>query len=158
MSRLRKAAILTVIALLNLPLPAFAQAGASDIEFLSKHDTRAIFAMTHGQWGDYVHRAVKAGMAKAMGSATSGLAMGMKTGSGSLVIRPDYRSGEDKPLFIQVTVAYRSPKAETLTESALTGAIDAAQKELAPEYRVAGKVEKFRAGVAIVYVITEAGR
>lgn len=156
MPMFRRAAILTVIALIGLPVPSSAADGSGDIEFLSKRDTKSVFAMTHAQWISYVHGAVQAGAAKAMGSATSGLAMGMKTAGGSLVVRPDYRNGDARPAFIQVTVAYRYPKSATLSEEALTGAIEAVRQRMAPEYEVIGKIQRFRAGVALVYIVAEA--
>ena len=154
----RRLAVLTFVALLNLPTATYSQEGASDIEILSKDDARAMFAMTRAQWVENVRRAVIAGVARAMGSPETALAMATTTPTGVLFVKPDFSGEGRKPDFIQVTVGYRYPKSALLTDSALNDAVQASKKQMEPEYEVIGNVERIQGEVAIFFIITEKKR
>ncbi len=152
---MRRLAVLTFVALLYLPTATYSQEGAPDIEILSKDDARAMFAMTRAQWVEYVRRAIVAGVAKAMGSPETGLAIATTTPAAQLIVRPDFSGEGQKPDFIQVTVGYRYPRSALLTDSALNDAIQASKRQMEPEYEVIGDVERIQGGVAIFFIITE---
>lgn len=141
---------------LLFPLVAFSQEPAPTVEILSKDDARAMFSMTKEQWHANVRQAVAAGMARSMGTSETGFGMAMSTPEGDLLmVRPDYSKNEQKPYFIQVTIGYRDPRAEHLTDSALKDAIETAKAQMEPEYDVFGRVERIQGGVSTFFIITE---
>lgn len=147
-----------VAAMLLSLIAALAQGGAPDLEILSKDDARAIFAMTRSEWVENVQRAVTAGAARAMGRPESGgVTMVMTSQAGELFVRPDY-SDEGTPDFLIVTVGYRSPTVEPLTDAALNDAIERAKRQMEPEYEVTGRVERLEGSLAIFFTITEKNR
>ena len=133
---------------------ALAQGGMPDLEILSKNDARSIFAMTRSEWTENVRQAVMAGAATATGIPESGATMATTTPTGYLFVKPDY-SDEGRPHFIQVTVGYRSPTAELLSDAMLNDVIDHATRQMDPEYEVIGRVERLEGGAAIFFILTE---
>ena len=148
---------LGVAAALISPSVALVQE-AANLELLSKDDARAIFAMTRAEWAENVRRAVATGAARATGKSESGgVTMVTTTQAGELFVRPDY-SDEGRPDFILVTVGYRSPPAELLSDASLNDAIELAKRQMEPEYEVTGRVERLEAGAAVFFTIMEKDR
>jgi len=129
-------------------------ADAQEIELLSKKDAQAVFAMTRANWISNVENSVAAGKAEAMGTPASGLAMVITTVQARLIVKPDYTSNEQRPDFVQVTVAYLDPKVSAVMKDAmLRSAIEAAEKQLAPEFSVIGNFEKIQGRSVIFFLI-----
>jgi hypothetical protein len=136
---------------------AFMQEGVN-LEILSKEDARAIFAMTRAEWVENVRQAVMAGAARATGKPESGgVTMVTTTQAAELFVRPDY-SDEGRPDFILLTVGFRSPTAERLSDAALDDAINLAARQMEPEYEVTGRAERLEGGAAVFFTIMEKDR
>jgi hypothetical protein len=143
------------VAMFLFPRAALAQVGTPDLEILSKADARSIFAMTRSEWTENVRQAVMAGAATAMGDPESGATLATTNPTGYFFVKPNY-SGKGRPDFVQATVGYRSPTAELLSDNMLNDVIDYATRQMEPEYKVVGRIERLEgAVVAIFFIITE---
>jgi hypothetical protein len=88
-----------------------------DKDILSKTDARNLFAMSENQWIANVKRAVKQGLARAVGSSQgSGIGMATQSPGHVLSVRPMYLKDKSRPVSIQVVVGYRKPLAEHMNE------------------------------------------
>ena len=114
--------------------------------------------MTRAQWVVNVREAVIAGAATAMGTPETGLSMAMSRPTGELMVRLDFSAQALRPDFIQVTVGYHYPTAAALTDAALNDAIQAAKRQMAPEYEVIGNVERITGGAIVLFIIVERNR
>ena len=140
-----------IIAAFGFVQPA---ADAQEVELLSKKDTQAVFAMTRAHWISNVVNSVAAGQAKAMGTPVSGLSMVTTTPQAHLIVKPDYTSSEQRPDFVQVTVAYLDPKVSVVMKDAvLRSAIESAEKQLAPEFNVIANFEQIQNRLVIYFMI-----
>ena len=128
---------------------------AEEFELLSKDDARAMFAMTREQWILNVQAAASAGSAKAFGTPQD-ISMIMSKPDWDLIVKPNYRGNESRPDIIQVTVAYRDPKAAVIfTDTAISSLTQQAKKQLAPEFDVHANAERIQNRVVIFFLITQ---
>jgi hypothetical protein len=129
----------------------------TQIEILSKEDTRAVFAMNREQWERNSEAIIAQGRAipwRIPGEVTGIIIE--QPGGMSVWTRPLYENAESpKPMALQVLTAYREPLAGTLADRVLREAVVEARRQLAPEYHVDGKVERVPQGVFISFMILE---
>ena len=134
-----------------------AQQGAGagrEIEILSKADTIRLFGLTKQQWLAEVKAAAAAGAATTTGGDPRSPGFSTRTPEGDLLtVRIDYSKGDDKPAFIQVVVAYPPRRRPPLTAQMLTGAVEATQRQMAPEFYVYGSVDQIGGGVGVFFHI-----
>lgn len=153
---MRRTFIALVVAfLVTMPDSSHSQDATNDSDMiLSKKDAALMFALKRAEWNRNVEAAYKAGFAKAMGVEESGYGMVTPNPYGFMIVSPDYSSA-DFPDFIQVTVAYRPPHAQKITDAALEETIQKAKSELAPEYEVIGDINRLEGGVGIFFIISK---
>jgi hypothetical protein len=125
-----------------------------DQMILSKSDATMIFSLSRDQWNKNVSAAAISGEARAMGKAENGYGMVSEHVMGFMIVNPDY-SSEDKPGFIQVSVAYRAPYSSQINDQTLMKTILQAREELAPEFSVIGDVQHLEGGLGVFFIILQ---
>jgi hypothetical protein len=136
------------------------QGAAAEIEILSKEDATRLFRLSRPQWLQEIRTAVAAGGVTETGGDPRIPGMSTTTPEGDLLtVRLDYSQGDRKPVFIQVVVGYRPPRAALLfPKGDLTEVIDAAKRQMAPEFQVIGSSERIEGGLGLFFTIIEAKR
>ena len=145
----------TLLMLAVASLLAVMGAGAQgrDVEILSKADAVQLFAMPRSQWEQNVARAMGTGAARAAPRSKTGMVgMMVRTPDGLVTTRLEYPRGEARPASIHVFVVLTQAQ---LTESRAREVIEAAQRQLAPEFDVKGDMEPVPGGVSFFFTITE---
>jgi hypothetical protein len=133
--------------------------GKVGLELLSKADAIRLFGLTKQQWLREIRAAVAAGQAKDMSADQQMPGMATQTADGDiLTVRVDYSKTDSKPLFIQVVVGYRPPRAKMFTDSAVKDLIAEAQRQLEPEFEVTADAERIQGGLAFFFHISEKNR
>jgi hypothetical protein len=150
------AAIVAFVSALGLA-PSHAQQRTSpNNEILSKADAIRLFGLTKQQWFENVKAAVAAGAVSATDRQSLAPGMTTRTPEGDfLTVRVDYSKGDRKPTFIQVVVAYPPNRRPRMTAEMLTGVIEAAQRQMAPEFYIHGSVDPIEGGVAVFFHISD---
>ena len=132
---------------------------AQDMELISKRDAISVFAMSKARWISNVQTSVAAGQAQAVGTAATGLGMATVTPDSYMIVQPDYLAGDGRPSVVHITIAYRDPKVSTVMKgAALNSAIEAARKQLAPEFDLLANSEQVQGRLVIHFFITPRGR
>ena len=125
-------------------------------EILSKNDTHAVFAMTKDQWHSQLRRLVEAGLAKPVGSETSGLGRSIELPEGIIfLVVPSYVKSSKKPDFIQVFAGYSQPIAQTFTETVVDNLVRTTRARMAPDYEIDVNVQRTKGGVSFLFRIAE---
>ena len=128
------------------------------IRILLKSDADEMFRTTREEWVTKVDVMVTAGVATARGTPEADLTMVLGTEVGALLtILPVYRQREDKPDAIEISIAYRYPKAGLISDPELEDAIQAGKHHLRPTYAVTGRYERDDDGITMFFVIVEEG-
>jgi hypothetical protein len=139
-------------------LPGSAQ-GKPEIELLSKADAIRLFRLTKQQWLQEVRTAVASGQAVPTGGDPHMPGMTTTTVDGDIItVRLDYSKGDRKPLFVQVVIGYRPPRAKLFTDSTVKEALAEAKRQMAPEFEVVGSAERIEGGLAFFFELLEKGR
>jgi len=123
-------------------------------DILSKADARQLFAMSKRQWEENIRGAVANGMA----TRVPGTPVGMKVMApgAPVTTRLDYSRGDARPAAVHVLIEFPAGGAPPLTPSMDKEMLADTQKQMAPEYDVAGRVERLGAGgMTFYFVITE---
>lgn len=150
------AAIVAFVSALGLAPGHAQQRTNSKSEILSKADAIRLFGLTKQQWLDNVKAAVAAGAISATDRESLAPGMMTRTPEGDfLTVRVDYSKSDSKPTFIQVVVAYPPNRRPRITAEMLTGVVEAAQRQMAPEFNVHGSVEPIEGGVGIFFHIMD---
>jgi hypothetical protein len=135
------------------------QRADAEIEILSKADAIRLFALTKDQWLGQIRTAVAAGAATQTGGDRRIPGMSTTTPEGDLLtIRLDYSKGDAKPVFIQVVIGYRPPRAKLFNDRDMPEFFAAVQRQMAPEFEVVGSAERIEGGLGIFFSILEKGR
>ena len=151
--KLNTLAYIVIFCLTTIPTSSHSQDAPKNSDMiLSKKDAALMFTLQRSEWNSNVEAAYKSGIAKAMGVAERGYGMVTPHPSGFMIVSPDYSSA-GYPDFIQVTVAYRSPLAQKMTDAFLEEIILKAKTELAPKFEVIGDVNRLKGGVGIFFTI-----
>ena len=154
-SKINVLAYLVIFCLTTIPASSYSQDATKDSDMiLSKKDAALMFALQRSEWNNNVEAAYRSGIAKATGAAERGYGMVTPSPYGFMIVSPNYSSA-GFPDFIQVTVAYRPPHAQKMTDARLEDAIQKAKTELAPEYEVIGNVDRIKGGVGIFFIISK---
>jgi len=144
--------VAVLIAMAWLVLPVAGQSADSDI--LSKEDARQLLAMSKRQWEENIRGAVASGMA----TRVPGTPVGMKVMApgAPVTTRLDYSRGDAKPAAVYVLVEFPAGGAPPLTPSMDKEMLAETQKQMTPEYDVAGRVERLSEDrMTFYFVITE---
>ena len=152
-------AIVIVLLPAALSLGSAGTARGAESELLSKADAVRLFDMTKQQWVENVKTGVASGVARAIGSdPMPGMAMVTDEGD-QFTVGVDYSQGDSKPVFIQITVGYRPERRPQVTSAMLKGVVSEAQRQMAPEFRVIGRVEAIEGGgVGVFFQILDQRR
>src|SRR5262249_32431864 len=135
-----------------LVLPVAAHSADSDI--LSKDDARQLFAMSKRQWEENIRGAVASGMAMRVPGTPVGMKV-MAPGA-PVTTRLDYSRGDAKPAAVYVVIEFAAGAAPPLTPSMDKEMVADTQKQMAPEYDVACRVERLGTGeMTFYFTITE---
>lgn len=146
--------VLFVGLVLAVPLQA-QQAAAPKLHMLSKADAAAVFAMTSEEWQANVAAAVQNGVAQPVGAPGEGpYGMAMRNAEGDLlVVSAAYPDGPQAPAFLQVTVGYSGARAEAIGPKDVARLLMAAERTMAPEFKVLGRHDEIEGGLTIKVVI-----
>lgn len=159
MNYVRHSSLRRLLAALGLLAASNCQAGAAEIEILSKADAVRLFGLTKDQWLQEVGRAVASGVAQRTPGDQRFTGMATTTAKGDIVtIRLDYSKGDERPSFIQVILGYRSHRARLFNDRDFPDLLAAAQRQMAPEFDVIGNAERLEGGLGVFLTILERQR
>ena len=106
------------------------------------------------EWNVNVESAVRAGVAKSVGTPEKGLGLATFNPTGFMIVRPSYESS-NAPDFIQVSVGFRGTGAMKMSLETLQETVEKARSELYPYYKVVGRAENLKQGTAVYYFISK---
>ncbi len=134
------------------------QLATTETELLSKADAVRLFSLTKDQWLQEVRRAVARGAAIQTPGYPSLVGMSTTTAEGDLLtVSLDYSQGDARPAFGQVVVGYRPPRVARFDEATVRKILEAAKRQMAPEFDVMGNAERIEGGLAFFFMITRSG-
>ena len=123
-------------------------------EIFDKAEAFEMFGTPLGAWNSNVLAIQNAGLGMAQGEAESGLQLATLTPSGYLIVGPYYRT-ESGPEFLNVTIGFPPEQAEFIELQALSGAMDRAAEQLAPEFSFTYAIERIEDGLAVFVTIDD---
>lgn len=124
-----------------------------NVELLSKADATRLFGLSKDQWLQEVRQiAASGGARETPGDRIPGVSTITPEGD-LLTVRLDYSEGDNRPAFIQVVVGYAPARAALFNDGTLRSLVDAATREMEPEFMVMGDARRIEGGLAFFFEI-----
>lgn len=129
---------------------------ASAQEFFSKQDAFQAFNTSLDEWNLNVLMIQQEGLGTAVGEASGGFGLQMRSADSDLTVRPHYPSPE-RPSFIVVSIGYPPRIAAKLDRNVLEAVVSEAIAQMKPEFEMTANIEEVGGGIGIFTTIRERG-